>query len=137
MRAHTHTHCRFILWDTRRHSHTVQEEMENFFSAGLYSQKTLERNCVFEAGNINMEVTQRRSCICMQHTDRRYVNESGVCRALQAFCGAHRWLHWAVANAHCVNKTTRQAQQMLHKSGFDRRNKRRTSKTIIQLYAIS
>lgn len=58
--------------------------------------------------------------ICMRHTAWRYVNVSGVCRALQAFCSAHRWLQWAFVNAHCVNKTTRQAQQMLHEwgSGF-------------------
>lgn len=43
---------------------------------------------------------------------------SVVCRPLQAFWSAHRWLQWAFANAHRVNKATRHAQQMLHKWGF-------------------
>lgn len=43
---------------------------------------------------------------------------SVVCRPLQAFWSAHRWLQWAFVNAHRVNKATRHTQQMLHKWGF-------------------
>lgn len=111
--AHTETHTHTVDVSTRTHTlcRCMLIQMEKMFSAGHIPKNVLWTNSVFEEGNgdINMYVRQIRSCICMRHTGWQYVNASGVCRAPKAFCGAHRWLRWAFANAHRVNETTRQS----------------------------
>lgn len=96
LHTHTRTHKlrRCILWDPEY--------------CGRWIDFAVHFSGIFKWGASTRELDE----ICMRHT-AWHVNVSGVRRALQAFCSAHRWLQWAFVNAHCVNKATRQAQQML------------------------
>lgn len=106
-RTHTYTLRRCVLFESLQNILWRMKERKGFL------QETVAMYLLFPHWNVS--AVELRSHLCMRRAAWQYVNVVSVCRALQAFCSAHRWLQWAFMRAHRVNEATRQAQQMLHK----------------------